>query len=71
VAILSKLRAYSRVVGKATRNRTDLVSHLVRRPALLAAVGVHETALFVSGKAPERLKNLASLRTSSMIGCPF
>jgi hypothetical protein len=71
VSVVSKLGVYARVFRRGSRNGTDLVRHLIRRPAILAAVGAYETALFVSGRASDRLKVLAQVKTSSMIGCPF
>jgi hypothetical protein len=44
---------------------------LIKRPAILAAEGTYETALLVSGRMDARLKALAALKTSSLIGCPF
>jgi hypothetical protein len=44
---------------------------LVKRPAILAAVVTYETALLASGRVDGRLKALASLKASSLIGCPF
>jgi hypothetical protein len=43
----------------------------MRRPALLAAVSAYETAVLVSNRVEPRLKYLASLKTSSITGCPF
>ena len=65
--LLAELRAFSR--GK--RNRTDAVRWLIRRPALLAAIGGYESALLVSSRAETRHKLLAQLMASSLIGCPF
>lgn len=69
--MLRKLWAYLRVAGRANRNRTDLLRHLVRRPQLGIAVGTYETALLTSSRVDTRLKVLASIRASSRIGCPF
>jgi hypothetical protein len=44
---------------------------MVRRPQILAGIGAYETGLFVANRADTRLKALAQLRTSSLIGCPF
>lgn len=60
-----------RVLSRAKRNRTDLVRYLVRRPALLAAVGGYESALLFSSRAENRLKLLAQVKASTLIGCPF
>jgi len=48
-----------------------LIRYLVRRPALLAAVGGYEAATLVSNRVDPRLKYLATVKTSSLIGCPF
>lgn len=69
--LADRLRAYSRVVPRARRNRTDLLRFLARRPALMAAVSGYETALLVSNRADPRLKLLATVKASSLIGCPF
>jgi hypothetical protein len=71
VALLSKLRAYARVLPRARRNRTEIVGLYARRPALGLGVGAMETAELVSGRVEMRLKALGSLKTSSRIGCPF
>jgi hypothetical protein len=66
-----KVVAEVRVMSRAKRNRFDLVRYLVRRPALMAAVSGYETALLVSSRAENRIKLLAQVKTSMMIGCPF
>jgi hypothetical protein len=71
MGLVSKLRAYSTVLPRAKRNRAEIVGLYARRPALGLAVGAMETAELVSGKVDIRLKALASLKTSSRIGCPF
>ena len=68
---LRKLVAEVRVLVRARRNRSDLLRYLVRRPALLVAVGGYESALIFSSRADTRLKLLAQVKTSSLIGCPF
>ena len=40
--LVRKVLAYARVLPKGTRNRTDLLRFLFRRPALLAAVGTYD-----------------------------
>ena len=69
--LLRRLLAYGRVLPSARRNRTDLLRHLVRRPAILAAVGAYETAVLASNRVDARLKYLATTKASSLIGCPF
>jgi hypothetical protein len=44
---------------------------LRQRPALLLGVNSFEMALTASGRAPARLKALARIKTSALIGCPF
>jgi hypothetical protein len=66
-----KLWAYLRTLGRARRNRTDLLRYLWRRPALLAAVSAYETALLMSSRADTRLKMLVDVKTASLTGCPF
>ena len=71
MTLLSKLRAYARVLPRAKRNRAALAGIYARRPAMALGVGAMETAQLVSGSVDTRLKALASLKTSSRIGCPF
>jgi deazaflavin-dependent oxidoreductase (nitroreductase family) len=71
ITLGDKLRAYGATVGRGRANRTDLVRHLVRRPAILAAIFGYETATLVSGKLSPRLKTLAEVKASGLIGCPF
>ncbi|MGH8995278.1 MAG: hypothetical protein ACRDYB_04495 [Acidimicrobiales bacterium] len=60
-----------RVMSRAKRNRTDLLRYMARRPALLGAMVGYETALLVSSRAPDRLKILADVKATALIGCPF
>lgn len=69
--LLLRLRAYARIMRKATRNQTDATKYLVRRPAIMAAVGVYEAAVLFSNRVDVRAKYLAGMRASSLIGCPF
>jgi hypothetical protein len=71
MGLVSKVRAYASVLPRAKRNRTELVGLYVRRPALGLGVGAMEAAQLANGKVDMRLKALASLKTSSRIGCPF
>ena len=66
-----KLVAYARTLVRAKRNRTDLLRWLWRRPALLGAVSTYETAILLSNRADTRLKLLASMKASTLTGCPF
>ncbi len=69
--LASKARIYLRVLPRARRKRLDLGERMIRRPQLLAGIGAYEVGLFSSNRAEERLKLLAQLRVSSLIGCPF
>lgn len=69
--ILAYGRTFARILPRYRQTPADLLRLLVRRPAILGAVCTYETALVVSGRMDSRLKALASLKTSSLIGCPF
>jgi hypothetical protein len=71
VRILGRVKAYAQVVPAARRNRTDLLRWMVRRPQLLAGLGAYEAGLFSSARVEDRLRGLAQLRVSSLIGCLF
>jgi hypothetical protein len=44
---------------------------MAKIPAIMAAVGTYETALLLSDRVDSRLKALASLKASALVGCPF
>jgi hypothetical protein len=73
--ILDKLLAYGKTFARRLpryrESPDDLLRLLVKRPTILAAVGVYETALLISGRVDGRLKSLAMLKVSSLVGCPF
>jgi hypothetical protein len=69
--LLRKLWVYARVLPRARRNRNDLTRWMVRRPALLGAIGAYESAVMVSNRLDGRVKAFASLRASMQAGCPF
>lgn len=71
MGLLGKLRVYATVLPRAKWRRTELLHLYARRPALALGVGAMETVGLLSGKVDTRLKALASLKTSSRIGCPF
>jgi hypothetical protein len=68
--IIAKVKAYGRVMRRRKRP-LELLRLLRRRPALMMAVNVYETALLVSGRVDARLKALAQIKTSALVGCPF
>ncbi len=73
--IFDKVRAYGRTFARILPRRrevpADLLWLLVKRPALMGAVGTYETALILSSQVDSRLKALASLKSSALVGCPF
>ncbi len=70
VRFLDRLATYARILPRARRNRADLLRHLVRRPALLAAVNGYEVAMLASNRVDGRLKALVQIKVG-LIGCPF
>ena len=64
--VLGKIFARPRYEGVP-----DLLRLLLKRPAILVGVSAFETALLASGKTDGRLKALASVKTSSLVGCPI
>lgn len=72
MGFLAKMRAYGRVMRRPSYRRPpELVRLLSRRPQLAVAVSAYETALMASGRVDGRLKSLASIKTGSLVGCPF
>ncbi len=70
--MFDKLRGHGKVFARGRyRGAPDLLRLLLKRPAILAGVGGYETALLVSGRVESRLKALAQIKTSSLVGCPF
>jgi hypothetical protein len=49
----------------------DTIALLRRRPALLLGVNAFEMAQLACGRVDARLKALAQIKTSALIGCPF
>jgi len=72
MGLVANLRAYGRVLTRTRYGRTpDVVRLLVRRPAIAVGVSAYETGLLLSGRVEPRLKALAAVKTSALIGCPF
>jgi hypothetical protein len=69
--LLSKVRAYAKILPRAKRHRLDLIRYLARRPALLMAVGGYEAAVLASSRVDNRIKALAAVKASSLVGCPY
>lgn len=72
MGVIANLRAYARVLrGTRYSEVPQLVRILRRRPAIALGVSVYETGLMMSGRVEGRLKALAAVKASSLIGCPF
>ena len=71
LGLLRQLVALARVFPRMKRNRTDFYRWFVRRPSLLAAVNVYETAVLLANGLDTRVKHLAGLKAASLTGCPF
>ncbi len=69
--LLAYGKTFARRLPRYRESPTDLLRLLVKRPAILTAVGTYETALLISGQVDGRLKSLAMLKASSLVGCPF
>lgn len=70
MGFLGRFAAFLRVMRRKKRPMEGL-RLLRRRPALLLGVNAFETALMASGSVEGRIKALARVKTSSLIGCPF
>ena len=68
-------RLLGRLKGLASlrprRFDTYIFRLLFRRPAFLVGVGAFEAADLLSNRVEPKVKYLATLKTSSLIGCPF
>lgn len=72
MGLLQNLRAVRQAFAGAPRGRVpDNVRLLLRRPAILLGNGCFEGGLMMSNRLDARLKCLAGLKTSALIGCPF
>jgi AhpD family alkylhydroperoxidase len=71
MGVVDQVRNFAAVLPSGKRNRVDLLSWLLRRPQLAAAVGGYETALVFSGRLDTRLKYLAELKAAAMITCEY
>lgn len=67
-----KLRAYARIFRERDPSRPlETMDLLKQRKALLLGVNAFELAQAASGRVDDRLKLLAQLKTSALVGCPF
>jgi len=70
MGFVSRLRAFMRVMRRKKRP-LEALRLLRKRPALLVGVNTFEMALMTSGRVPARVKALAVIKTSALVGCPF
>ena len=72
MGFLAKLRTYARVMQGRDRSRPIETMRLLRkRLGLMTGVNVFELAQMASGSVDARLKSLAQIKTSALVGCPF
>ena len=67
--LAARLKAYATL--RPRRNHFDFVRQVVRRPAIALAIVTSETAVVLSNRTEARTKQLAAIKASSLIGCPF
>jgi hypothetical protein len=70
MGFIAKLRTYTGVLRRAKRP-LDALRLLRQRPALLLGVNAYELGLMASSRVDTRLKALAQIKTSALVGCPF
>lgn len=70
MGLFARIRMLMRVMRRRKRP-LEAMQLLRRRPALILGVSTFEMALLASGRAPGRIKALASVKTSALVGCPF
>ncbi len=69
---IEKLRAYARTFGGRRREVPfDLMRLLRRRPTVMLGVNAFELGQLASNRVDGRLKALAQIKTSALVGCPF
>jgi hypothetical protein len=72
MGMLRNLRMYVRLFARVRHSPApEHMRVLRRRKALLGAVNLYELALMSCDRVDGRLKALASVKTSSLVGCPF
>jgi hypothetical protein len=72
MGLLAKLRGYSGVMSRRDKSRPlEPMALLRKRLALMLGVNGMELAQMLSGRVDSRLKSLAQIKTSALVGCPF
>lgn len=70
MGFIAKLKTYAGVLRQAKRPMETL-RLLRQRPALMLGVNAYELGLLASSRVDTRLKALAQIKTSALVGCPF
>lgn len=72
MGFFAKLRVLSGVLrGRDPSRPIETLALLRKRKALLMGVNAFELAQMASGRVDGRLKALAQIKTSALVGCPF
>jgi len=72
MGLVSKLRSYAGVMSERDKSRPlEPMALLRKRLALMFGVNGMELAQMSSGRVDSRLKALAQIKTSALVGCPF
>jgi hypothetical protein len=72
MGLLARIRRQMSVVsGARGSGMRDPMALQRKRPGVLFGVGMMEFGQLASGRVDGRLKTLASVKTSALVGCPF
>ena len=72
MGFMAKMRAYGTTFRNRRRDQPmDLFRLLRRRPPVMLGVNAMELAQMAGGRVDARLKALAQVKTSALVGCPF
>ncbi len=66
---LDRLRATGRVLRRG--GNPELGRLLRRRPGVMLGVSAYELGLLASNRLDIRVKSLAQVKVSALVGCPF
>ncbi len=69
---LARLQGFARVIARPREKKVPALARLLAKmPPLLICVSLFELALLLTNRVDPRLKALASVQASSLVGCPF
>ena len=70
--LIARLKGLGKVLARAPRREVPAFARLLaKQPPLLGAMSLFELALLATNRVDARLKYLAVLKASSLVGCPF